>query len=125
MDLIRTKSLHFTKFIVVGAALGLAVAHPAAATQDTKIYDGITQNMFDNCIKNNRGGGGWSEYSGGNTGSLVVFGDAMPGKWVADLTYTFDPPKLTYKATKVAFVVSWDKLWGGFDGTLQRCESSR
>ena len=50
MDVILTKSLHFAKFIVVGAALGLAGAHPAAATQDTKTYDGVTQNMFDNCI---------------------------------------------------------------------------
>lgn len=124
MEMSVKKSLHFTKFIVVGAALSIAGVQPAAANE-TRTNNNITQNMFDNCIKNNKGGGGWSVYQGGNTGTLKVYGHAMPGSWVADLSYTFVPPKLTYKATNVAFVVSWGALWGGFDGTMQRCESSR
>ena len=130
MAVLVTKSLNIAKVIVVGVALGLASVHATAANHDTKTYSNITQKMFDNCIRNHKGGGGWSVYSGGNSGELKLYGDKIPdsSKWVADGEYKFDPPKLTYRLTKFSGWVAltpWSEFWAGFDGTMKRCESSR
>jgi hypothetical protein len=125
MEIVAKKSLHFTRFIVVGIALSIAGVQPAAAN-DTKTYNNITQNMFDKCIKNHKGGGGWAVYKGGNIGTLKLYGDTAGH--VADGEYNFEPPSLTYRLTDfygAGHLASWEKYWAGFDGTMARCAKFR
>ena len=111
----------FVSLVAIGTCLlSLGQISPAIAG-GTRRYRGITQSEFSDCIRDDEGGGGYSRYSGGNTGTAEI--KANGGLWVGTLTYSFNPQNgtLNYRLNDKNWLVGEGQIWGGINNTVSKC----
>ena len=123
-QLMTAISRHFVTCAMAIMVLSFASISTVAA-QTTMHYYGITQKMFDGCIKDRKDHQGWTEYKGGNSGEVWIFGNRMPNhnKWAATLGYSFNPTKrqLTYNYKDHWKIFDKNRIWVGLNETMQIC----
>ncbi len=109
--------------------LSLMIGSSDVGAKESNSYTGITQKIFDTCIKpptteGNKTDTGWAEYDDGNTGEVRLKSETILYTSPAELDFVFEPEKqaLTYKINRKNFGVSEGKIWEGFDGTMNKCK---
>ncbi|MBW4578398.1 MAG: hypothetical protein KME42_02355 [Tildeniella nuda ZEHNDER 1965/U140] len=87
-------------------------------------YRCITPAILRCLKKNNTGGGGSLDYKGGNSGEIVVKGNAVGS--VALLGFRFDESTQTLDLNmkKKFFAVPEQRIWDGFKDTISKCRQN-
>ena len=76
----------FPKLMVAVFFMSFGIISPAAAGGYR--FKNISPSAFSNCIRNYSGGGGYSEYSGGDQGTANI--RVNGGMWLATLSYSYN-----------------------------------
>jgi len=97
--------------------------------EESKAYTGITQEIFDTCIKlptveGNKTDNGWAEYDDSNTGEVRLKSTTIFYTSPGELNFVYEPEQqaLTYRIIRKNFGVTEGKIWEGFDGTMDKCK---
>jgi hypothetical protein len=116
-----TRKFYFVAAFAAGIVTLSLMGISSADAQEYRRYRSITPQSFHNCIKNTKGGGGWTEYTGGNSGEVTIRTDFF-NAGVAKLHYTFVPVQglLTYQLGQ-QWLGTRQQLCQGFDNTVNKC----
>ncbi len=136
-ELLKRKSVVTTVLVPLAVTLGIVIASSDVVAQESKSYTGITQAVFDTCIKpvaQNKAISqewfgdvtGWAQYDTGNAGEVRLKSDATLAREPAELNFLYEPDKnnLTYTIKRQNFGVTQGKIWGGFNGTMVKCKGN-
>ena len=117
---------HFVPLLTIAVCLLSFGEFSPAAAYEAHQYKNITQSRFSNCIRDDKGDGGYSRYNGGNTGTVELRGYAF-NLYVATLRYSFNPQNgtLNYSLTDKNNLVGEGQIWDGIDSTvIKKCGGS-
>ena len=131
IDTLKRNSVATMALVALAVTLGIVIASSRvfASEGDSKTYHGITQQVFDTCIKpraSNQTDEGWAEYRGGNRGRIQLWGFLTGFTEPGQLDYVYQPDNksLYYKITYERFYVPGDRIFQGFDATMVKCKGN-